>query len=179
MIQHLAAIMDGNRRWAKARALRFDKGYREGFEAVKRTIQFCLDTKIPYLSLYAFSLENFKRPQEEQAFLFDCIALETEQYVNDCLKHGIRFKFIGDRTRFPERVLRACQMIERETEHNARLVVQILFCYGGRQELVAAVQRMVQAVQEGTLVRSELNEQTLRKFLWTGDVPDPDLIIRT
>jgi len=179
-ISHLAVIMDGNRRWAKKHHLSFGSGYAEGgFGAVKKTIEFCLSRGIKYLSLYTFSLENLKRPQEEQDFLFDTIVSQGEKNIPYLKKHGVRAKFVGERSVFPARVLPICELIERETGDCSAIFVQILFCYGGRQELVAAVKKIADQVKSGMLSVDAISEETIHDSLWMAGIPDPELIIRT
>ena len=179
-ISHLAIIMDGNRRWAKKNRLTFGTGYAEGgFGAVKRAIEFCLSRGIKHLSLYAFSLENFKRPQEEQDFLFDTIVTQGEKNIPYLQKHDVQVKFVGDRSVFPLRVIPTCELVERETEHCSSIFVNLLFCYGGRQEIVSGVKKLLKQVQDGVLTENQITEQMLQDCLWTSSTPDPELIVRT
>ncbi len=179
-ISHLAIIMDGNRRWAKKNKLSFGTGYAEGgFGAVKRTIEFCLSRGIKHLSLYAFSLENFKRPQEEQDFLFDTIVTQGGKNIPYLKKHNVQVKFVGDRSVFPQRVIPTCELVERETEQCSAIFVNLLFCYGGRQEIVSGVKKLLKQVQDGLLTEDQITEQALQDCLWTANTPDPELIIRT
>jgi undecaprenyl diphosphate synthase len=179
-ISHLAIIMDGNRRWAKKNKLSFGSGYAEGgFGAVKRAIEFCLSRGIKHLSLYAFSLENFKRPQEEQDFLFDTIVNEGEKNIPYLQKHGVGVKFVGDRSRFPERVVSTCEEVEQATHSYSSILVNILFCYGGRQEIIAGVKKLLNKIEEGVLTQDQISEDSLQECLWTAGTPDPELVIRT
>lgn len=179
-ISHLAVIMDGNRRWAKKNKLAFGAGYADGgFGAVKRTIEFCLSRGIKYLSLYTFSIENLKRPQEEQDFLFDTIVNEGGKNIPYLKERGVRARFVGDRSLFPKRVVPTCDLVEQETKNGSSIFVQILFCYGGRQELVAGVKKLFQQIKDGVITEDQISEQTLHDVLWMAGVPDPELIIRT
>lgn len=179
-ISHLAIIMDGNRRWAKKNKLSFGTGYAEGgFGAVKRAIEFCLSRGIKHLSLYAFSLENFKRPQEEQDFLFDTIVNQGQKNIPYLQKHDVQVKFVGDRSVFPQRVIPTCELVERETEQCSSIFVNLLFCYGGRQEIVSGVKNLLKQVRDGVLTEDAITEQALQDCLWTARTPDPELIIRT
>lgn len=180
MIKHLAMIMDGNRRWAKKNKLAYSTGYSEGgFGAAKRAARFCMDRGIPYLSLYTFSLENFRRPQHEQDLLFNCIKNDTKKYLPFFQKEGIKVKFVGDRTKFPAFILPAIEQLEKETEHNDALQVNLLFCYGARQELVCSIKRLVNDIKKGLLSEKDISEETLENCLWTSGIPQPELIIRT
>ena len=179
-ISHLAVIMDGNRRWAKKNKLNFGAGYSDGgFGAVKKAIEFCLVRGIKYLSLYTFSIENLKRPQEEQNFLFDTIVSEGGKNISYLKERNVCARFIGERSLFPEHVIPTCNLVEQETKDCSALFVQILFCYGGRQELVAAVKKLVQKVKEGLILEDQITEEVLHDALWMAGIPDPELIIRT
>ncbi|HZW61388.1 MAG TPA: polyprenyl diphosphate synthase [Candidatus Babeliales bacterium] len=179
MMKHLACIMDGNRRWAKQKGWRSYQGHREGVEAVKRVAQFCLDRNIPYLSLYTFSIENFNRSEQEKEFLFNLIIDGAQQSLEEFLKQGIRIRFIGDRSLFPASVLSTCQLLEQQTAHLTKLNLNFLFCYGARQEIVGGIKTLVRKVMEGIISEDEISPELFRECLWTKDIPEPDLIIRT
>ncbi len=179
-LNHLAIIMDGSRRWAKKQGLQSVAGYKEGgFAAVKRAILFCVARHIKYLSLYTFSLENFKRPQYEQDMLFDTIVQEGTKAIPFFQEHNIRVQFVGDRTRFPERVLGTCMTIEEQTKNHTGCVVNLLFCYGARQEMVCGIKKLVHQIKMGLLKEEEISEETFSQCLWTQGTPEPELIIRT
>lgn len=179
-LRHLAIIMDGNRRWAKERGLQPWVGHQEGVKALKKSIQFCIKNNIPYLSLYVFSLENFKRSHEELQYLFDVIAKElVRTELNNLFAQDIKVNFIGDRTKFPQQLRQTVDDMEIKTAHNKALTLNFLFCYGGRQELTDMVRRIALDVEKGALDVSTIDESLLEKYLWTADIPDPDLIIRT
>ncbi len=179
-LNHLAVIMDGNRRWAKKQGLQSAAGYREGgFGAVKRTILFCIDRSIKHLSLYTFSLENFRRPQYEQDLLFDTIVTEGTKALPFFNEHNIKVQFIGDRTQFPEKVLPTCQLIEEGTKNNTGCVLNFLFCYGARQEMICGIKKLVHKIKTGMLKEDEITEDTFNQCLWTQGTPEPELIIRT
>lgn len=175
MITHLACIMDGNRRWAKQQGLLSLQGHRAGAQTVQTAIKFCLKHKIPYLSLYAFSLENFQRSDQERSYLFDLVMQQAEQYVPDCLKQGVAIKFVGDLALFPESVQKVCASVTQRTMAGTALQVQFLFGYGARQEIFAAAHQLAQQIAAGNTVRQE----DFTNLLWTAGIPDPDLIIRT
>lgn len=178
-LTHLACIMDGNRRWAKQRGLVPWYGHKEGVEAVRRVVQFCLEKNIPYLSLYTFSLENFKRSPEENNYLFGLMVNEAEKSLDEFRRRGIRLRFIGDRSLFPAQLTPLLDKAERETATHTKLTLTFLFCYGGRQEIYAAVKDIAHQVASGEVKESDVTPELLDKTLWTGDIPDPDLIIRT
>lgn len=179
MIKHLAVIMDGNRRWAKARGMKALLGHHEGAKAVEHAIKFCLETGISFLSLYTFSLENFKRSQEEKEYLFELILQELEKRLDTFLEKGVRVNFIGDRTLFPAHVMPVCRKVEAATKHCNKLVLNFLFCYGARQEIMGAVRKLVRKVKTGELAEDELSDESFEQCLWSSGTPPPDIIIRT
>lgn len=179
-LNHLAIIMDGTRRWAKKQGLQSAAGYKEGgFAAVKRAVLFCITRGIKHLSLYTFSLENFRRPQYEQDILFDTIVQEGTNAIPFFHEHNIRVQFVGDRTKFPERVLATCQLIEEETRLHTGCILNLLFCYGARQEMVCGIKKIVHNIKMGLLKEEEISEETFAQCLWTQGTPEPELIIRT
>lgn len=171
--------MDGNRRWAQKKSRVPWYGHQEGVEAIKRVIQFCLEQHISYLSLYTFSLENFKRSAVEKKFLFSLLVKEAERGIDEFVNNQIRVQFVGDRSLFPPEVIPACRIIEEKTAHLNKLHLNFLFCYGSRQEIVTSIKAMISDVQEGKLHAEEITEDLFQSYLWTGDMPEPDLIIRT
>ena len=180
MIKHLAIIMDGNRRWAKKNALSYSIGYREGGSAAIRTaLDFALAKGIKFLSLYTFSLENFKRPEEEKDFIFQSLIVEGEKNLPYLKKYNVKACFIGDRSTFPACVIPTITAMEDATKNNTALQLNILFCYGSQQEIVFAVKRMINDVKAGILDESSITEKTVADYLWTHGIPDPELIIRT
>lgn len=179
-LKHLAIIMDGNRRWARKNKMDVLLGHSKGgVDAVKTTLEFCLQNKIPYLSLYTFSLENFKRSEDEKECLFNLIATCGEKELKEFIDRGVRIRFVGDRNLFPEKVLKSCSELEEKTKHLQALCVNVLFCYGGRQEIVAAARTLASDVQKGNLSVEGISEKEFEKRLWMHECPDPDLIIRT
>lgn len=179
MIQHLACQMDGNRRWAKKQGLAFFEGHRKGVEAVRIVTDFCLEKQIPFLSLYMFSMENFRRSEVEKQFLFDLFVQAINQYQSEVVSKGVRVRFIGDRTLFPVAVVAACEQIERATARGGKLTVNLLLGYGARQEITAGVQQIARKVLEGKLSPDEISYELIADNLWTTGTPDPEVIIRT
>lgn len=179
-LKHLGIIMDGNRRWARKSGLLPWLGHRKGVEPVKATIEFCLEQGIEHLTLYAFSLENFKRSQEELDFLFNMLAREiASEELDNLFKKGVKVRFFGDAARFPSQLVELIKDTEKKTEKGGRLNLNLLFCYGGRQELFAAAQKLARAVKQGLIDPTTLSESEFEACLWTGDIPVPELIIRT
>lgn len=179
-MKHLAVVMDGNRRWARKNKLDILLGHSKGgLDAAKLTVQFCLDQGITYLSLYTFSVENLKRSEQEKQFLFDLLIKGVNETVNDFVHQGVKVKFIGDWNLFPEHVIASCKELEQKTADCTKLVLNILFCYGARQEIVAAVKTLVTKIKSGLLLEQDVTEKALEQCLWTHGTPEPDLIIRT
>lgn len=165
--------MDGNRRWAKRQGKASWLGHKEGLHAAHRSIDFCLSSGIKYLSLYTFSLENFRRSEIEKNYIFDLLVTFSKKYLTDLIKNDVKVVFVGDRNHFPSSVIDVCREIEEQTKNCSTLQCNILFCYGAQQEIVSAVQY---AVQNNLMIAKPAD---MKKLLWTGNIPDPDLIIRT
>ena len=172
--------MDGNRRWAKKHGWLPWDGHREGILAAQRVMEFCLVQRIAYLSLYTFSLENFARPEKEKQFLFTVLFKEIKKKLVPYLKEkDIRIAFIGDDSYFPENVRDYCLSIEEETQSGSSLTVNLLFCYGGRQEIVHGVNKIIQKINAGHVAIEAVDEKEFEKNLWMAGIPAPDLIVRT
>ncbi len=178
-MKHLALIMDGNRRWAKKQGLLSWRGHGKGVDTVKKVIEFCIRKKIAYLSLYTFSIENFKRSPEELVFLFDLLATEAEKNLDSFIRNGVRICFVGDRSLFPESMNPVIERLEKATEKLNTLHVSLLFCYGGQQEIISGIKNLVRKVQAGLLTEDQISDDVFKTFLWTSGVPEPELIIRT
>ena len=171
--------MDGNRRWAVHQGLDPWLGHQKGVESLKKVIQFCLDKKIPFASVYTFSLENFKRPEKEKDFVFRLMAQELEKVADQLVEHGVRICFVGERTLFPPSLVAVCQEVERKTAHVSVLTLNLLFCYGSQQEIVSGVKAIVRKIQSGELKEEDINKETISEHLWTQGTPEPELVIRT
>ena len=176
---HLACIMDGNRRWARKNGLAPWEGHSHGIQAAKRIIEFCLEKKIKYLTVYTLSPENFKRSAQELEYLFNLMTQEAQKGAQEFIKHGIRVRFIGDRSLFPAGLVPLLDEIEKNTAHLDTLQVNVLFCYGARQEIAAAAKSIAQKVKDNELSPDDITPQLLSAYLWNSNFPDPDLIIRT
>jgi tritrans,polycis-undecaprenyl-diphosphate synthase [geranylgeranyl-diphosphate specific] len=179
MIKHLALIMDGNRRWAKKQNLMPWLGHQQGTESVRMVIELCLERAIAIVSLYTFSLENFKRSPQEINYLFNIMVEQSNKVLPDLIKNGIKIRFIGDQQYFPKHLRQTINKLEHATKDLTQLHLNILFCYGGRQEIIAAVQRIAQDSKDGTLNPATITPELFQNYLWNGAAPDPDLIIRT
>jgi undecaprenyl diphosphate synthase len=171
--QHVAVIMDGNGRWAKKRLLPHTSGHAAGVDSLKEMVRNCGDLGIPYLTAYAFSTENWKRPEDEVGFLWKLFAEVLAREVKELNQNGVRIQFIGDRTPFGDKLLDIINDSEAKTAHNRKLTLNIAINYGGRQEILQAVQRIV---KDGV---QEIDAETFSRYLYTAGQPDPDLMIRT
>lgn len=176
---HVAIIMDGNRRWARARSMPPVFGHRQGGEAVRRAVKAAIRHGVRYLTLFAFSSENWRRPQAEVSELMNLLRYFIRRELDEIDKQGVRIQVIGERSRLDPDVRALIENAERKTEANARMVLTVALNYGGRQELVEAARRLATSVQRGELAPEQIDELSFSKALWTGDMPDPDLLIRT
>ncbi len=179
MPRHLAIIMDGNGRWAKARGLPRYFGHRSGVETVKAIVRAARDFGIEYLTLYAFSTENWSRPEEEVGELFKLLKLFIRRDLAELHQNNVRLKVIGERETLPPDI--AAMLIEAETltsENTAQTLV-IAFNYGSRREITNAVRRIASRVAYGELLPGQIDETTIANELDTQGIPDPDMILRT
>lgn len=177
--QHIAIVMDGNGRWAQSRGLLRVEGHRAGAEAVKTIIRCCLQHQIPVLSLFAFSSENWSRPENEVGFLMQLFIEALGQEVQDLNQHGIRLQFVGDRKVLSPTLQEQMQIAESLTQNNKNLVLNIVVNYGGKWDLVQAVKAIAKKVAAAELSVEDINESILSQSLSTFGLPDPDLLIRT
>ena len=177
--RHVAIIMDGNGRWAKARGLPRAMGHKEGVEALRRAVEASRDLGLTHLSVYAFSTENWNRPQNEIDARFDLLRLFVKRDLARLHKDGVRIRIVGAREGLSDDILELIDEAMNLTKDNTRLTLNIAFNYGGRSEIVAAVKQIAEAVLAGKLNPDEINEAMISRMLWTADSPDPDLVIRT
>lgn len=177
--KHLAVIMDGNGRWAELRGLPRIAGHQEGIKSVRELISLSLDLGIKVLTIYAFSQENWNRPAQEITALMSLLEhyLSTER--SSLVEKGVRFQTIGRVTSLPPSALQWVRTTERETAHLNKLILNVALSYGGRTELVDAAKDLARAVQDGRLSPDQIDERALQQALYTHDLPDPDLLIRT
>ncbi|MCD6311394.1 MAG: di-trans,poly-cis-decaprenylcistransferase [Elusimicrobia bacterium] len=171
--RHIAIIMDGNGRWAKERKLPRIKGHAAGAEAVRRTVEACRETGIAYLTLYAFSTENWKRSKPEIKFLFSLLGRYIEGEKKTMLKNGIRFNTIGDISGLPENLVKKINTLKKATQKMGKLTLTLALNYGARNEIIRAVKKLLSAPPTGDI------EKAFEESLDTKDMPDPDIIIRT
>ena len=171
--RHVAIIMDGNGRWAKERYLPRVLGHRSGLKAVRKSVEFCHQNNIQFLTLFAFSSENWRRPIEEVSFLLALFQKSLEEEVAKLDKNNVRFKMIGDRSKFSTKLQDLIQEAERLTQDNTGLTLTVAANYGGRWDIVNAAK---QAALSGHV---ELSEDVLSQYLQLQFAPEPDLLIRT
>jgi undecaprenyl diphosphate synthase len=177
--QHVAIIMDGNGRWAKARGLPRPMGHRAGIEAVRRTIKACAEQNVGYLTLYSFSSENWRRPEAEIGELMGLLRFYLRSELAALHKENIRVRVIGERKKLPADIVELIAHAEELTQDNKKLTLTLALNYGGRQEITAAARGLAKAVERGQLQADAIDEHVLQSFLFTGGMPDPDLVIRT
>ena len=177
--KHIAIIMDGNRRWAKERGLDPKLGHKQGAETLENIVKFANKLGIKYLTVYAFSTENWKRTEEEVGALM----LLLQNYIEDFLKRvdtdNVKIKILGDITRLPKGLQKSIEKCIAKTENNTGIVFNIAFNYGGRDEIVKAVQKIAKKVKDGEIDINQIEEKTVENELYTAGQPDPDLLIRT
>jgi len=177
MIRHIACIMDGNRRWAKKQGVRLAKGCGQGMQKISMVVDFCLAQQIPNLSLYSFSIENFNRSEYEKECYFNLLLDHGKEQADAMAQKSVRVRFVGNRSLFPQHVKNIIQFIEDATKPGNSLTLNLLFCYGGRHEIIAAIARIIEEVRMGKEI--SLDEELLKNYLWMGNSPDPEIIIRT
>ncbi len=177
--RHVAVIMDGNGRWAAQRCLPRVAGHREGINSVRAVVTICRKLQIPALTIFAFSLENWRRPLREVEELMILLEVYLEKERASLREHGIRFRTIGRIDRLPPSVVHLIRSVEEETRENEGMILTIALSYGGRAEIVDAVRRLLIDVQTGRITAEKLDEETFARYLDTQGLPDPDLMIRT
>lgn len=176
---HVAIIMDGNGRWAKKRFLPRAAGHRQGAEAVRKTVRGAVDLGIRYLTLYAFSSENWNRSPEEVDDLMGLLRLYIRQEITELDKSGVRLRFIGDLSRLATDINALINEAEAKTVENTTLTLTIAVSYGGQAEIVAAMKDVARRVAKGALQPEQITDEVIAGALYTRDLPDPDLVIRT
>lgn len=177
--RHIAIIMDGNGRWAKQRFLPRYAGHKVGIETVRRVIRLCAEHHIEVLTLFAFSSENWRRPQQEVSFLMDLFITALQQEVNNLHKNQVRLRIIGAREAFPQKLQTLITEAEALTASNTGLILVIAANYGGHWDIVQATKNLAEQVKAGQLQLQEINETRFRTQLCLADLPEPDLFIRT
>ena len=177
--QHIAIIMDGNGRWAKSQGKSRSEGHFAGMNALHECVQNAAESGVKYLTVYAFSTENWGRPQQEVDALMELVCTGVELETEELAKQGIRVLIIGERSRFSDKVKSALDRIESQTAHGERMTLILALNYSSRSELVAAMRVLAHKVAEGEIAPDQIDEQMISSVLYTAQIPDPDLIIRT
>ena len=177
--EHVAIIMDGNGRWAKQRAMNRVLGHEEGTESVREVVRTSRNLGIKWLTLYAFSEENWKRPKYEITALMGILKRFLKSELNEMLENNIRFMTIGRISRLPEDVRKLIEETTAKTSGNTGMTLTLALSYGGRQEIFDAMQKIAKRIISGDLQPSDINEGLISDFLYTAGMPDPDLLIRT
>ena len=176
--EHIAIIMDGNGRWAKARKMPRTMGHKAGVETIRRILKEADRLGVKYLTLYAFSTENWKRPKDEVDALMKLLVQYLTNEVEGLHKNGVILRVLGDMNALPEAVRDKINEAIELTKNNSGIVLNVAFNYGGRDEIVTAVKNMVSDIQNGKLDEQKISEEVISNYLYTKDSPDPDLIIR-
>lgn len=177
--QHIAIIMDGNGRWARQRGKERSEGHIAGMNSLRETVRNAAEAGVKYLTVYAFSTENWGRPQAEVDALMELICKGVEMESEELAKVGIRVKTIGDRSRFSDKVKASLEKIEQMTQAGENMTFVLALNYSSRSEMTTAVQNIAKRVAAGEIKAEEIDEKMISESLYTSFMPDPDLIIRT
>jgi undecaprenyl diphosphate synthase len=177
--RHIAIVMDGNGRWARRRGQPRTFGHRAGQKAVRATVAYCMRNGVEVLTLFAFSSENWKRPDSEVGALMDLFLKALDKEIDELHKNQVRVRFVGELSAFSGELRDRMQAASLRTASNARLVMNVCVSYGGRWDIVQAARRAAEAVAEGRLDPVMIDERTLATYFCLADVPPPDLFIRT
>lgn len=177
--QHIAIIMDGNGRWARQRGKERSEGHIAGMNSLRETVRNAAEAGVKYLTVYAFSTENWGRPQAEVDALMELICKGVEMESEELAKVGIRVRTIGDRSRFSDKVKASLEKIEQMTQAGENMTFVLALNYSSRSEMTTAVQNIAKRVAAGEIKAEEIDEKMISEALYTSFMPDPDLIIRT
>lgn len=177
--RHIAIVMDGNGRWARRRGQPRSFGHRAGQKAVRATVAYCMRNGVDVLTLFAFSSENWKRPDSEVGALMDLFLKALDKEIDELHKNEVRVRFVGELSAFSEELRKRMQAASMRTAANARLVLNVCVSYGGRWDIVQAARRTAEAVAQGRLDPAAIDENTLAAYFCLSDLPPPDLFIRT
>lgn len=176
---HVAIVMDGNGRWAKRRGLPRQVGHPKGVDAIRRVVEAAPHQGVRWLTLYAFSTENWRRPAGEVAEVMRLLKLYVNSDLDKLAREGVKIRILGRRTGLPADVAEIVERAERRTAHNDKFFLQVAFNYGGRADIVDAARALAADVASGRLAPEDIDEQALEARLSTGAIPNPDLVIRT
>ncbi len=173
----VAMIMDGNRRWAKEKGLSTFEGHLAGYQKLKKVVEWMIEAQIPHLIVYAFSTENWSRATDEVKYLMGLIEMALSKELHVFKDNEVRLRFIGDRSRAPEHIKKLLETGEEATKQCSRFNLTLAFSYGGRAEILNAVKELAQTKTPAEMLT--LSEADFSQALWTKDIPDPDMIVRT
>ena len=177
--RHIAIVMDGNGRWAKKHTIGRIRGHEKGVQAVKTTVRACLEIGIKYLTLFAFSMENWNRPDEEVQALMSLLEKYLDKETKQLNKQGIRLEIIGDLDLLNPSLKAKVLQAREETKNNERMILNMALSYGGRDEIVNAVKKIIREIRENKINIENINKGFFSNYLYTAGMPDPDLLIRT
>ncbi len=177
--QHVAIIMDGNGRWAKRRGLPRSAGHREGVKSVKKIVEAAGELEIDFLTLYTFSKENWRRPVTEVSMLMKLLVNSLRKEIDELMEKNVRLRTIGDLNDLPPFAAEELNSGMERTQHNTGLTLNLALSYGGRSEIVSAAKEIARRVRDGELYLEDLDEEIFSDSLYTQNIPDPDLLIRT
>ncbi|MBR6355527.1 MAG: di-trans,poly-cis-decaprenylcistransferase [Alphaproteobacteria bacterium] len=178
-LQHIAFIMDGNRRWAKQRGLPVAQGHKKGAETLVEIAKAAKEAGVKYMTVYAFSTENWQRSESEVAQLMDLLRQYLDSGFKELQENDARILFIGERYMLAADIVAKMEKIERETANNKSVTLCVALSYGGRQEIVAAAKRLAEKAQKGEIAPKDIDCKLFEQYLYTAGIPDPDLMVRT
>ena len=170
--KHVAIIMDGNGRWGKKKKKSRNFGHKEGTKTVEKIIKSAIDNKINYLTLYSFSTENWKRPKKEVNFLLKLLENYIDNKLNEFIKNKIKIKIIGDLSKISKKLIKKLKNVEKLTSLNSKIQINVALNYGSRQEIIKSMKE----VKKKSI---SFNQKNISKYLYTSNIPDPDILIRT
>lgn len=176
---HLGVIMDGNGRWAKARNKRRTEGHIEGVKALRNLVELCINYGVGHLTVFSFSSENWTRPREEIAFIFNLLRRFVASDLQRLIRNNVQVRIIGSRDGLEPSLIRLIDDVEAKTASNTGLVLVVAFNYGGKAEIADAARKLAREVAAGRMSPEDITEDTMAAALYTAGLPDPDLIIRT
>ena len=179
MPRHIAIIMDGNGRWAQKRFMPRAIGHRAGVKSVRKVVEYCANNKVEVLTLFAFSSENWRRPESEVNLLMALFMTSLQREINRLDERNVCLKFIGDRSAFSEKLQDKMLEAEQKTQDNTALTLVVAVNYGGRWDLCQATQQVIDKMAQGTLEKQKITEELINAHLSTAGLPEPDLFIRT
>lgn len=177
--RHLAVTMDGNGRWARERGKARTEGHRAGTDALRKLVELSIRYGIEYLTVFSFSSENWSRPKEEVNFIFGLMRRFVASDLDKLSANNVRIHIVGEREGLNDQILALINKAESETAHNTGLKLIIAFNYGGKAEITSAVRRIAKKVRDGSLLPEDITEDSIAAELYTADIPEPDIVLRT